>query len=55
MKVHRTNGNCTILMGKYIIQTETKRYKLKKKNMEYKINVYNTNENYTIRMQFYTM
>lgn len=36
MKVHRTNGNCTILMGKYIIQTETKRYKLKKKNMEYK-------------------
>lgn len=36
MKVHSTNGNCTILMGKYIIQTETKRYKLKKKNMEYK-------------------
>lgn len=43
MKVHSTNGNCTILMGKYIIQTETIIniykyiwYKFKKKNMEYK-------------------
>lgn len=43
MKVHSTNGNCTIRMGKYIIQTETIIniykyiwYKFKKKNMEYK-------------------
>lgn len=45
MKVHSTNGNCTILMGKYIIQTETKRYKLKKRiwnTREYKWKLYDT-------------